>query len=88
MHPAKVLKDGLEVGGKHTSLDEMILDAYSFAGVFLEYKYESLWRLRSLGHLDAMTADGVNDAPAPYCANVGIAVDAPLTLLVALPISS
>ncbi|KAF8166445.1 hypothetical protein K438DRAFT_2025141 [Mycena galopus ATCC 62051] len=34
MYSAKVLKDGPTPGGKHASLDEMIMDADGFAGVF------------------------------------------------------
>ncbi|EJU02272.1 plasma-membrane proton-e [Dacryopinax primogenitus] len=75
MYPAKVLKDGPPVGGKHMSLDEMILDADGFAGVFPEHKYEIVKRLQGLGHLCAMTGDGANDAPALSRANVGIAVE-------------
>jgi len=75
MYPAKVLKDGPEAGGKHASLDDMILDADGFAGVFPEHKYEIVKRLQGLGHLVAMTGDGANDAPALSRANVGIAVE-------------
>jgi len=75
MYPARVLKDGPPPGGKHTNLDEMILDADGFAGVFPEHKYEIVKRLQGLGHLCAMTGDGANDAPALSRANVGIAVE-------------
>ncbi|THH26638.1 hypothetical protein EUX98_g7552 [Antrodiella citrinella] len=75
MYPAKVLKDGPAPGGKHATLDEMILDADGFAGVFPEHKYEIVKRLQGLGHLCAMTGDGANDAPALSRANVGIAVE-------------
>ncbi|KZT53113.1 ATPase [Calocera cornea HHB12733] len=75
MYPAKVLKDGPPPGGKHMTLDEMILDADGFAGVFPEHKYEIVKRLQGLGHLCAMTGDGANDAPALSRANVGIAVE-------------
>jgi H+-transporting ATPase len=75
MYPAKVLKDGPAPGSKHASLDEMILDAGGFAGVFPEHKYEIVKRLQGLGHLCAMTGDGANDAPALSRANVGIAVE-------------
>ncbi|GAA5982060.1 hypothetical protein JCM11641_004312 [Rhodosporidiobolus odoratus] len=76
MYPAKVLQTGgFPAGGKHGSLDEMILDADGFAGVFPEHKYEIVKRLQGLGHLCAMTGDGANDAPALSRANVGIAVE-------------
>lgn len=75
MYPAKVLKDGPAPGGKHATLDDMILDADGFAGVFPEHKYEIVKRLQGLGHLCAMTGDGANDAPALSRANVGIAVE-------------
>ncbi|CAH7685806.1 putative plasmamembrane-ATPase [Phakopsora pachyrhizi] len=75
MYPSKVLKDGPKPGRKFSTLDEMILDANGFAGVFPEYKYEIVKRLEGLGHLCAMTRDGANDAPALARANVGIAVE-------------
>lgn len=76
MYPAKVLKaGGFPEGGKHLTLDEMIMDADGFAGVFPEHKYEIVKRLQDLGHLVAMTGDGANDAPALSRANVGIAVE-------------
>ncbi|ORY31818.1 plasma membrane H+ ATPase [Naematelia encephala] len=75
MYPAKVLKDGPEPGSKHASLDEMIMDADGFAGVFPEHKFEIVKRIQGLGHLCAMTGDGANDAPALSRANVGIAVE-------------
>ncbi|KAI0676214.1 plasma membrane H+-transporting ATPase [Trametes maxima] len=75
MYPAKVLKDGPEPGSRFRNLDEMILDADGFAGVFPEHKYEIVKRLQALGHLCAMTGDGANDAPALSRANVGIAVE-------------
>jgi H+-transporting ATPase len=75
MYPAKVLKGNPASGGKHFSLDEMILDADGFAGVFPEHKDEILKRLQGLGHLCAITGDGATDAPALSGANVGIAVE-------------
>lgn len=75
MYPAKVLKDGPEPGSKHANLDEMIMDADGFAGVFPEHKFEIVKRIQALGHLCAMTGDGANDAPALSRANVGIAVE-------------
>jgi H+-transporting ATPase len=75
MYPSKVLKDGPPPGSKFNSLDEMIMDADGFAGVFPEHKFEIVKRLQGLGHLCAMTGDGANDAPALSRANVGIAVE-------------
>ncbi|KAF8474387.1 plasma-membrane proton-e [Russula ochroleuca] len=75
MYPAKVLKDGPPPGSQFNSLDEMIMDADGFAGVFPEHKFEIVKRLQGLGHLCAMTGDGANDAPALSRANVGIAVE-------------
>ncbi|KAF8140963.1 HAD-like domain-containing protein, partial [Mycena galopus ATCC 62051] len=75
MYPAKFLKDGPAPGGKHASLDEMIMDADGFTGVFPEHKYEIVTRLQGLGHLCAMTGDGANDAPALSRANDGIPVE-------------
>jgi H+-transporting ATPase len=75
MYPAKVLKEGPVAGGKHANLDEMIMDADGFAGVFPEHKFEIVKRIQALGHLCAMTGDGANDAPALSRANVGIAVE-------------
>lgn len=75
MHPAKVLKDGPPKGSEHADLDQVILEADGFAGVFPEHKYEIVRRLQGLGHLVAMTGDGANDAPALSRANVGIAVE-------------
>ncbi|KAL1405851.1 plasma membrane H+-ATPase [Vanrija albida] len=75
MYAAKVLKDGPEPGSKHANLDEMIMDADGFAGVFPEHKFEIVKRIQALGHLCAMTGDGANDAPALSRANVGIAVE-------------
>ncbi|PPQ74168.1 hypothetical protein CVT24_012859 [Panaeolus cyanescens] len=75
MYPAKVLKDGPAPDSKHATLDDMIMDADGFAGVFPEHKYEIVRRLQALGHLCAMTGDGANDAPALSRANVGIAVE-------------
>ncbi|KAF8997072.1 plasma membrane H+-transporting ATPase [Cyathus striatus] len=75
MYPAKALKNGPPANSKHASLDDMIMDADGFAGVYPEHKYEIVKRLQGLGHLCAMTGDGANDAPALSRANVGIAVE-------------
>ena len=51
-----------------------IKDADGFAQVLPEHKYLIVETYRQLGYKCGMTGDGVNDAPALKCADVGIAV--------------
>ncbi|KAF7983757.1 hypothetical protein HWV62_18946 [Athelia sp. TMB] len=51
MYPAKMLKNGPAPGGKHASLNETVLDADGFAGVFPKHKYKVIKCLRDLDHL-------------------------------------
>ncbi|KAF7732776.1 plasma membrane H+-ATPase [Apophysomyces ossiformis] len=74
MFLSKTLKEGPPPGSGYSDVDQMVLQADGFAGVYPEHKYEIVERLQAMGHMTAMTGDGVNDAPALSKANVGIAV--------------
>ncbi|KAJ1654732.1 hypothetical protein IWQ61_005389 [Dispira simplex] len=74
MFNTKVLKTGPPANSGYSSIDQMVLEADGFAGVYPEHKYEIVELLQNMGHMTAMTGDGVNDAPALAKANVGIAV--------------
>ncbi|KAJ2807017.1 hypothetical protein H4R20_001457 [Coemansia guatemalensis] len=74
MYKASVLSKADELQGIANSVDELVLRADGFAGVYPEHKYEIIERLQKMGHMVAMMGDGANDAAALEKANVGIAV--------------
>jgi len=55
-------------------LDELVRRVNIYARVALEHKLRIVERLKALGHVVAVTGDGINDAPALRAAHLGIAM--------------
>jgi Ca2+-transporting ATPase len=73
--PSMPVVTGAELeGASHDQLKSWIRSTRVFARVSPEHKLKIVEALQQLGHVVAMTGDGVNDAPALKQANIGVAM--------------
>ena len=69
------LVTGQELGElSDTELQTILKDEVVFARIAPEQKYRIVTNLQKLGHVVAVTGDGVNDAPALKKADIGVAM--------------
>jgi magnesium-transporting ATPase (P-type) len=72
-HPRII--SGLELGNMpDEELKEALKDEVIFARVAPEQKYRVVCNLQEMGHIVAVTGDGVNDSPALKKADIGVAM--------------
>jgi H+-transporting ATPase len=70
----QIFEQGTDLEDLGTKVAAAVEKADGFAEVYPEHKYGIVKSLQKMGHLVAMTGDGVNDSPALKQAEVGIAV--------------